>query len=120
LNREPQRRTTAELQHRCDAPTPGLDPTDLRAQAFDGGGKHLPPHSSTTSRSLRLGLAGAQGSDDNLIVLAALPDRPCAGILRHFVGRGVDDGSIVPEDVLCAISVMDVEVEDCDGARQSR
>ena len=44
-------------------------------------------------------VAGAQGGVDDLIVRAALPYRPRAGIVWHFVRRGVHDGLIVPEDL---------------------
>ena len=59
-------------------------------------------------------VAGAQGGVDDLIVLAAVPDLPSAGKERHFVGRNVHDGWIVPEHVLRTVAVMDVEIDDRD------
>ena len=47
-------------------------------------------------------------------MLAALADRAGAGIMRHLMGRGVHDGRIVPENVLGAVAVMDVEIHDRD------
>ena len=47
-------------------------------------------------------------------MLAALAERAGAGIVRHLMGRSVHDGRIVPEDVLGAVAVMDVEIDDRD------
>ena len=51
---------------------------------------------------------------DDLVMLAALADRSGAGIVRHLMGGSVHDGRIVPEDVLRAVAVMDVEIDDRD------
>ena len=59
-------------------------------------------------------VAGAQGGIDDLIVLPALPYLPRAGKMPHFVRRGAHDGLIVPEDVLRAVAMMDVEIDDRD------
>ena len=57
-------------------------------------------------------IAGPQGRVDDLVVLAALANRAGAGIMGHLMGRGVHHAGIVPEDVLDAIAVMDVEIHD--------
>ena len=59
-------------------------------------------------------VASPQRRVDDLVVLAALPDRASAGIKRHLMGRTVDDGRIVPEDVLRAVAMMHVEIDDRD------
>ncbi len=59
-------------------------------------------------------VAGAQRGVDDLVVLAGLAERAGAGIERHLVGRGVHDGRIAPEDVLGAVAVVDVEIDDGD------
>ena len=59
-------------------------------------------------------VAGAQRRVDDLVVLAGLAERAGAGIERHLVGRRVHDGSVVPEDVLGAVAVVDVEIDDGD------
>ena len=60
------------------------------------------------------GVARVQRGVDNLVVLAPLTDRAGARIERHLMGRSVGDGRIVPEDVLGAVAVMDVEIHDRD------
>ena len=47
-------------------------------------------------------------------MLAGLAECAGAGIERHLVGRRVHDGRIVPEDVLGAVAVVDVEIDDGD------
>src|SRR5271166_846775 len=59
-------------------------------------------------------VTGAQGGVDDLIVLAAVPYLPRARKEWHFVRRGVHDGSVIPKDVLRAVTVMDVEIDDRD------
>src|SRR5208283_425642 len=59
-------------------------------------------------------VAGAQGSVYDLIVRASLPDLPRAGKERHLMGRCVHNVPVVPEGVLRAVAVMDVEIDDRD------
>ncbi len=59
-------------------------------------------------------VAGAKRGVDDLVVLAALAERAGAGIERHLVGRGVEHVRVAPEDVLRAVAVMDVEIDDRD------
>ena len=59
-------------------------------------------------------VAGRERRVDDLVVLAALAARAGAGIERHLVRRGVKHALVVPEDVLRAVAVVDVEIDDGD------
>ena len=61
---------------------------------------------------------GLQRRVDDGVVLAALVDGAGAGIKRHLVGRAIHHGLVRPENILRAVAVMDVEVDDR-GARDA-
>jgi len=63
---------------------------------------------------LRPAVAGAQGRVDDGVVLAALAHRPGTRIERHLVGRAIHHAGIGPENLLRAVAVMDVEIDDRD------
>src|SRR5579872_1882904 len=71
-------------------------------------------------------VAGAQWRVDDLIMLAALVDRASAGKERHLMGRAIHRVLVAPENVLRAVAVMDVEINNgdalgaMDGARVAR
>ncbi len=65
-------------------------------------------------------VARAQRRVDDLIVLPAFASRAGAGIERHLMGRGVHDAAIAPEDVLRAIAVVHVEIDDGDALEPMR
>ncbi len=56
-------------------------------------------------------VAGVQGRIDDLIVLAAFAAGPGAGKERHLMGRTIHRLGVVPENLLGAIAVMDVEID---------
>ncbi len=49
---------------------------------------------------------------DDGVVLAAFAGGAGAGKQRHLVGRAIHHGRIGPEDILGAVAVMDVEIDD--------
>ena len=51
---------------------------------------------------------------DDLVVLAALRSRAAAGIERHLVRRGVEHARVAPENMLRAVAVVHVEIDDGD------
>ena len=57
-------------------------------------------------------VAGRQRRIDDGVELAALADRAGAGIKRHLVGRAIHDGLVRPENILRAVAVMHVEIDD--------
>ena len=59
-------------------------------------------------------VAGPQRRIDDGVAVAALGDGAGAGIERHLVGRAVHHRAVAPEDVLRAVAVMDVPVDDRD------
>jgi hypothetical protein len=61
----------------------------------------------------RAAITLAQGSIED-IAHSGFRRRPGAGIERHLMGRAIEQVAIGPEDVLRAIAVMDVEIDDRD------
>ena len=57
-------------------------------------------------------VAGRERRVDDGVVFAAFADRAGAGIKRHFVGRAIHHGFIGPENILRAVAVMHVEIDD--------
>src|SRR5450631_4063470 len=57
-------------------------------------------------------VAGRERRIDDGVVLAALAYRAGAGIKWHLVGRAIHDGFIRPENILRAVAVMHVEIDD--------
>ena len=58
--------------------------------------------------------AGLQGRVDDRVVIAGFRDRTRAGIERHLVGRAEQHRGIGPEDVLAAVAVVHVPIDDGD------
>jgi len=63
-------------------------------------------------------VAGAQRRVDDGIVLAALDHRASAGEQRHLVRRAIHHRLVRPENLLRAVAVMHVEIDD-GGARNA-
>src|SRR5262249_58626997 len=59
-------------------------------------------------------VAGRKRRIDDSVVLAALVRGPGARVKRHLVGGAIHHRLVGPEDVLRAIAVMDVKVDDRD------
>ena len=57
-------------------------------------------------------VAGAQRRVDDGVVLAALADRAGAGKQRHLVRRAIHHRFVGPENLLRAVAVMHVEIDD--------
>jgi hypothetical protein len=56
-------------------------------------------------------VAGAQRRIDDLIMRAALASLARAGLERHLMRRGVHGARVVPENVLRAVAVMNIEID---------
>ena len=71
-----------------------------RMPLFEGGAERL------------AAVAGPQRRVDDGVVLAGLADRAGAGKERHLVGRAIHHRLVGPENLLRAVAVMHVEIDD--------